>query len=38
MSLSLTLEEETVMGLEENDAEEDRHEEYRVSKKEEIIV
>jgi len=38
MPLSLTLEEETVMGLEENDAEEDRHEEYRVSKKEEIIV
>jgi len=36
--LSLTLEEGTVMGLEENDAEEDRDEEDRVNKKEEIIV
>jgi len=38
MSLSLTLKERIVMGLEENDAEENRNEENRISKKEEIIV
>jgi len=38
MPLSLTLEERTIMGLKENDAEEDRDEEDRISKEEEIIV
>jgi len=38
MPLSLTLKERIVMGLEENDAEENRDEENRISKKEEIIV
>jgi len=38
MPLNLTLEEGTVIRLEENDAEEDRNEENSVIKEEEIIV